>query len=201
MKHYPSIPKFSKGDLKLYTFDKLDGSNLRFEWNKKKGWYKFGTRTRLMDESDVDFGPGIPLFKETLAEPLEKIIVDQGWQEVIVFGEFYGKESFAGTHSPTDPKTITIFDVNPYKMGFLAPQDFLKLFGQFGPKYLGLISWTADFIDKVRKGEMEGIMFEGVVGKVKQGNRVIMYKAKTQAWIDKVFSKFDKETAEIIIRS
>ena len=47
MKSYPSIPKFSFGDIKLHTFDKLDGSNLRFEWTKKKGWYKFGTRSWL----------------------------------------------------------------------------------------------------------------------------------------------------------
>lgn len=34
------------------AFDKLDGSNLRFEWNKKQGWYKFGTRNRMFDRSD-----------------------------------------------------------------------------------------------------------------------------------------------------
>lgn len=201
MKSYPSIPKFKCGNIKLYTFDKLDGSNIRVQYSRKRGWYKFGTRTRLLDESDEIFGPAIPLFKETLAEPLEKIIVDQRWQEVVVFGEYYGSQSFAGLHEKDDPKQITIFDVNPFKKGLLSPQEFLKLFEQYGPRFLGLMNWTAGFVEQVRNGEIEGISFEGVVGKVIHNNKFIMYKAKTQAWIDKVLSRFDKETADIIIRS
>lgn len=201
MKSYPSIPKFKSGNIKLYTFDKCDGSNIRIQYSSKRGWYKFGTRTRLLDESDEIFGPAIPLFKETLAEPLEKIIVDQGWQEAIVFGEYYGSQSFAGLHEKDDPKQITIFDVNPYKRGMLSPQEFLKLFGQHGPRFLGLMNWTVGFVEQVRSGDIEGISFEGVVGKVIHNNKLTMYKAKTQAWINKVLLKFDKETADIIIRS
>lgn len=201
MKHYPSIPKFFGGNIKLHTFDKLDGSNLRLEYSKKRGWFKFGTRNRLFDETDEIFGPAIPLFKETMSEQLAKIIVDNRWQNAVLFGEFWGKESFAGLHIKEDPKFITIIDVNPHKIGIIPPQEFLKLFGEFGPNYLGQINWTAGFIDRVKNEVIEGITFEGVVGKVSENKKIIMYKAKTQKWIDKVKEKYDAETAENIIRS
>ena len=73
MKSYPSVAS-SRGSqfraFKAHVFDKIDGSNLRFEWSPKRGWYKFGTRKRLFDETDEVFGPAVRLWKETFAEPL-----------------------------------------------------------------------------------------------------------------------------------
>ncbi len=44
MKEYPTIPQSIGTAFRelpnVYVFDKLDGSNLRFEWSKKKSWYK-----------------------------------------------------------------------------------------------------------------------------------------------------------------
>jgi len=45
MKSYPSIPGKHTNGIPLTVFDKLDGSNIRAEWSKKRGFYKFGTRT------------------------------------------------------------------------------------------------------------------------------------------------------------
>ena len=46
MKQYPSIPGLKELEKlkgrKIYVFDKIDGSNIRAEWNPKKGFYKFG---------------------------------------------------------------------------------------------------------------------------------------------------------------
>lgn len=59
MKQYPSINSSNGQSFKEFVadvFDKLDGSNLRFEWSKKQGWYKFGTRHRLFDNTDPVFG-------------------------------------------------------------------------------------------------------------------------------------------------
>ena len=198
MKHYPSIEKFRKGRVKLHTFDKLDGSNLRFEWSKKRGWYKFGTRARLFDETDEDFGIAIPIFMERLSEPLGKICTDCRWQDVVVFAEFWGKKSFAGTHVKGDPKQLTVFDVNVYKQGYLPPRTFLKLFGEFGPKYLGDLNWTPGFVEDVQMNRVEGLTFEGVVGKTYVGRKLVMYKAKTGAWIDKVREVFGIRAQEII---
>jgi len=198
MKSYPSIPKFLKGSIKLHTFDKLDGSNLRFEWTRKRGWFKFGTRNRLFDESDDQFGEALPLFYRELAEPLERICVDEKWQKVVVFAEFWGKESFAGYHIEKDPKFLTVIDVSPHQRGILPPREFLKLFEEFAPYYLGEFNWTLGFVERVKLNEIEGITFEGVVGKVGQRNQIVMYKAKTQQWIDKVKNRFADLAQEII---
>lgn len=57
MKDYPSIPGSSKApQLPCIAFKKYDGSNIRAEWSKKRGWYKFGTRTQLIDKTDLVFG-------------------------------------------------------------------------------------------------------------------------------------------------
>jgi len=198
VKSYPSIPKFLKGLVKLHTFDKLDGSNLRFEWTKKRGWFKFGTRRRLFDETDPQFGEAIPIFHRELAEPLAKICVDNRWEKVVVFAEFWGKESFAGYHVDGDPKRLTVFDVSIHRKGILPPREFLKVFGDFGPEYLGEFNWTPGFIDRVRQNEVAGVTFEGVVGKNIQKSRIVMYKAKTQQWIDKVKAKLPDKAQEII---
>lgn len=201
MKSYPSIPKGIGGEGVLHTFDKLDGSNLRFEWTKKRGWFKFGTRRRLFDETDPVFGEAIPLFKNGIAKPLEQIIIKQGWQKVVVFVEFWGPRSFAGLHEPDDPKFLTVIDVSPHQKGILDPKEFLKLFGEFGPRYFGPIPWNQPFVDQVNAGELVGMSFEGVVGKALRNKKIVMFKAKTQAWIDKVKSKYDEQEAEKIIES
>ena len=109
-------------------------ANLRFEWSRKRGWYKYGTRRRLFDHTDPDFGISIALFMNTYAEDLEKIFKDhkkfRGIDKVMVFTEFFGKESFAGLHKSDDPtREVMLFDVNIHKFGFLGPRDFLKIFG------------------------------------------------------------------------
>ena len=50
MKSYRSIPFANKipENETFYVFDKLDGSNIRAEWNPKKGFYKFGSRSQLL---------------------------------------------------------------------------------------------------------------------------------------------------------
>lgn len=62
MKHYPTIPKTVIHDVDVHVFDKLDGSNIRAEWNPKKGFYKFGSRKQLIDE-DTFLGKSIDLIK------------------------------------------------------------------------------------------------------------------------------------------
>lgn len=112
MKTYWEIPGPSKmPQSACIAFDKLDGSNLRFEWNRKRGWNKFGTRRRLMDETDPEYGSAIQLFQETLAEGIEKVLKDEkayrGVERVTAFAEFYGPSSFAGWHDWNEPKQLT----------------------------------------------------------------------------------------------
>ena len=71
MKTYPSIDGLAKAPHKpCYTFVKYDGSNLRFEWSKKRGWYKFGTRKTMIDQNTPVFGSAIPMFLEKYGDGL-----------------------------------------------------------------------------------------------------------------------------------
>jgi len=203
MKSYPSIPYPGKKGTgkKLHTFAKLDGSNLRFEWTKKKGWHKFGTRRHLFDESFDVYGPAIPLFRERLSEPLERIARDNRWDKVIVFCEYYGPQSLGGQHEPDDPMELTVIDVNPHRKGILPPVEFLKLFEEFGPNYLGHLTWSLGFLSRVQSGEVEGASFEGVVGKCTEGKVLKMYKTKTAAWIEAILERHGEEKGRRIINS
>lgn len=211
MKHYPSIPRStgqSFREFQAYVFDKLDGSNLRAEWTRKRGWDKFGTRERLFDKTDPDFGEAIEIFKDTLASDVETVAKNQRWDQLTVFMEFWGDKSFAGQHVKGDPKRLTLFDANPYKKGILGPKEFLDLFGFLGyctyrsPRFLGRFNWTRGFVEEIRTGKgPAGITFEGVVGKAGEGHKLVMAKAKTQAWIDKVMERYGIESGKKIIDS
>lgn len=205
MKTYPSIPRSTGQDFQefeAYVFDKLDGSNLRFEWARKSGWYKSGTRTRLFDQNDPVFGVALHLFHRTMAEPIEVVAMKERWDRVIVFTEFWGPKSLGGLHDPDDPKQLTLFDVNPHKKGLLGPSEFLKLFGDMNiPRFLGVRKWTRGFVDQVRRGEINGITDEGVVGKAGDGHKLVMAKAKTQTWIEKILARYGEAEGRKIVDS
>jgi hypothetical protein len=202
MKSYPSIPR-STGqtfhEFDAYVFDKLDGSNLRWEWNRKSGWVKAGTRNRLFDETDPVFGGAFTVFNATLSDQLEEVARDERWDGLVAFTEFHGPRSFAGLHEPDDPKTLTLFDVAPLRKGLLGPAEFLKLFKHLPtPRFLGRQRWTRGFVDRVRGGEIEGVTDEGVVGKAGEGHKLVMAKAKTQAWVDKVMARYGADGTKIV---
>ncbi len=205
MKEYPSISRNFSEIPGAYIFDKLDGNNIRVEWVRKKGWSKFGCRHRLFDESDPMFTGVKPLFMETLADELEKVAVDQRWDRVIVFAEFWGAKSLSGVRVPGDPMNLSLFDVNPYKRGILGPREFLKLFGN-NPNiktaaFLGIHNWTRGFVDRVWNCDVPGITFEGVIGKGGEGHKLVMAKAKTKPWIEAIRSRYSQEEAEKILSS
>jgi hypothetical protein len=69
------------------------------------------------------------------------------------------------------------------------------------PRLLGKVHWEDSFTRRVRAGEVEGVTFEGVVGKGMRGRKLVMAKAKTQAWIDAVVTRFGKEEGMKIVTS
>ena len=196
MKQYPSIPIVRPDGREMYIFDKHDGSNLRFEWSKKKGWYKYGTRTHLFDESDPAFGSAVPLFHKTYASKIEKILSDNRFDESVVFMEFEGPSSFAGHHIVDEPKILILIDVTKNKKGIVGPKEFLNLFEDTGfcPAFLGRHQWTDEFVRSIREEQLEGITFEGVVGKAGEYCTLKMAKAKTQRWIDKVKARYGEKS-------
>lgn len=187
MKQYPSIDKNIINHIYIYAFDKLDGSNIRAEWNSKKGFYKFGTRHQLMDENTPVFGKAIPLIKEKYEESLGTIFKENKWRDVICFFEWYGPNSFAGQHLESDQKELTLIDVNPFKKGILGPQEFIELFGSQGiPRVLFEGYITEEFVDSVKNSSLEGMTCEGVVCKGIDKNQLSMFKIKSRLWLDKL---------------
>ena len=188
MKTYPSIPKIPKHksvsvDQPVYAFDKLDGSNIRVEWNKKKGFHKFGTRKRLLDPNDEMLGKACQLVDEGLAD----VFIKQQWQNITAYFEYHGPNSFAGRHNPNDEHRLTLIDVNVYKRGFVSPQDFIKIFKGFDTAEL-LYQGNANqaFVDSVENGTLEGMTFEGVVCKYNKKKVHKMFKFKNQAWLQQL---------------
>jgi hypothetical protein len=199
MKTYPVIEYKINGNIHVYAFDKLDGSNIRVEWTIKKGFWKHGTRRRLLDPKEEPLGEAVDLINEKYSEALSKIFYDNKWGRVISFFEFWGPNSFAGNHED-EQHTVTLIDVNPYKKGILPPKEFIDLFegkveipsvlhnGRIGP----------NFVKAVRDGDLDNMTFEGVVCKgVRKSRHLTMFKIKSRAWIKKVKESYGHDEARI----
>lgn len=191
VKTYPSLPYGTDSHLSLFAFDKLDGSNVRAEWTKKKGWTKFGTRHRLVDASDPVFGKVPDIIVAKYGDSIPAALQECGWDKAMCFFEFWGPGSFAGMHDPKATQTVTLFDVAPYREGILDPAMFMGCFGHLDvPRVLLANDWvTPEFIESVRASTLTGMTFEGVVFKTKNNKKTkqpIMFKQKSRAWLDKL---------------
>ena len=70
MLHYPKIPD-SRGcpGGRCVAFDKVDGTNLHWDWDRDFGWHAFGTRRDTFNLTP----DGIALFAAAHPELAEKI--------------------------------------------------------------------------------------------------------------------------------
>lgn len=190
MKPYPSIEYAAECHLPIVAFDKLDGSNVRAEWSKKRGFHKFGTRHRLVDASDPVFGKIPGLVDRKYGQGLGAALLGAGYERAVCFFEFWGPSSFAGTHDLKEDQTVTLFDVAPFNRGILAPDDFLTLAGHLDHAsvlYRG--TCTEELIEQVRSSTLPGMTFEGVVCKSandKKTKMPVMFKQKSRAWLDRL---------------
>ena len=205
MKSYPSITRFeSHKHLNFvgHTFSKIDGSNLRFEWEPKRGWFRFGSRRRLLTEANETFGMAWQLFLNSLSDSIEKKARRFKWPGVIAFAEFWGDNSCGGFHDDTDKKRLRLIDISVYKRGLMEPSEFVKQFdSEFELGYLGEKTWDETFVDAVRDSKLPGMSLEGVVGKVGTGAKRKSLKLKSKAWNEKVVRKFGHEEGQKIILS
>ena len=213
MKQYNSIEYFSKLkiDSNVIAFNKLDGSNLRFEWNQKEskkklnnGFNKFGTRRQIIAPDDETWGEGIELFMNKYSEELDKIFRTNKYyrnaKKVTCFAEFYGENSFAGWHDPAEKgkMQLTLFDIDVYQKGILKAKDFVKQFGHLDiPDIIFEGKYNNQFIEDVRNnvfGLKEGVVVKGVtLTKRKNTENVLMVKIKTLEWLQKVKGLYGAE--------
>ena len=192
MKQYPEIMGSAKAPLgkPCIAFVKYDGSNLRWEWSSKRGWYKFGTRTQMFDKSNPIFGPAISLFLSSMGDEIARRCkkIERGVQSAIVFTEYFGPHSFAGVHELGDRESmeLRLIDVNLYKRGIMRPRDFVRNFGDL--PYAAQVVYEGNlnkqFIEDVRNGVYP--VWEGVVAKGDD----FMVKIKTYAYLKKLNEKF-----------
>lgn len=187
MKQYPSITTNIK-PVYGWVFDKIDGSNIRAEWSTKQGFYKFGTRKRLLQETDPVLGEAVKLIREK-QDQLGQIFSEQKWDRVVAYFEFYGENSFAGAHQDEE-HFVTLIDVDVYKIGILPPQQFIELFKKVGiPKILFEGKIDSQLITDIKQGNIPEMTFEGAVVKYFEYRLTRMFKVKNKAWINKLREK------------
>ena len=81
MKHYNSIPRIQDdGTLKgeeIWAFNKLDGQNFCVKYStKRKEFGPYGSRKRVVDEGDEQFGKTVEFFKNSNIPNELKRLVD-----------------------------------------------------------------------------------------------------------------------------
>ena len=197
MKSYPIIPKQVE-KISAYAFAKLDGSNIRAEWSKKKGFWKFGSRKRLLGPDQGTIFKAEALIKEQ-EDAYARIARENRWERCIFFFEFLGPNSFAGFHDENDAHEVVLLDANPLRHGIIEPKEFVKKFESVKTAELlhhGSIDST--FVDQVKNGTLPGMPLEGVVCKAKNprdSKLPIMFKIKSEAWLQRLkdFCKGDEK--------
>lgn len=211
MKEYPSI--LSAADLlarseeylgrPFVAFDKLDGSNIRAEWDRKRGWHLFGSRRRLLDASQPLLGRAIQLILDGYGDGLARAFTDEPAlgrpQQATAYFEFLGPYSFAGLHDPADlgvpsnePLRVVLIDVNLHRKGFVSAEQFVASFGHLGtPQVVHRGVLDRGFIADVRAGRFgDG---EGVILMGGEGHGRWMAKVKTEAYLRRLKEIFQAD--------
>ena len=203
MIEYPHIMGSSRAPREhCLAFEKFDGSNIRVKYTSKRGFHLFGSRTQMFDRGHPFLGAAVDLFYKFYENPLVDLI-EKEWpneREVIAFLEFFGPNSFAGWHEPTDPKEVVLFDlmIGHKNRKFLLPQEFVKLVGPRCriPRVIYEGNLNDQFIADVRAGQYivnEGVVCKGTEKTGAHRGHVWMAKIKTQAYLDKLFNRYGEE--------
>ena len=212
MKQYHSIEYWNKGVMgtNVFAFDKLDGSNLRFEWTQKDskknsnyGFTKFGTRKQIIGPDDEQWGEGIHIFMDKYATELDRIFRSnkqfRNSKKITSFAEFYGENSFAGWHDPEEKGNmqLTLFDVDVQK-GYIKPRDFVKMFSHLGiPDIVFEGQYNKSLVEDVKNNVYElkeGVVVKGIMLTKRKGiENVFMTKIKTTEWLQKVKGIFGED--------
>jgi hypothetical protein len=149
------------------AFEKYDGTNLHWVWDRELGWHAFGMRRNRfdLDEAGIaEFHANHPgnldapdIFRRDLASQLEKIFRKNpayDVAELTVFTEYFGLGSFAGLHKEDDPKRLVLFDVETPR-GIIGPEQFVADFGALNVArvvYRGKL--TGAFAQDIRDGKI-----------------------------------------------
>lgn len=201
MFRYPKMP--GPGGAKLdrcVAFEKIDGTNLFWEWHREFGWTDLGTRSAsyrldpggvtefIAKHAGLETAPG--LFA-TLGEQLHPVLAAiPGVDHAVAYTELVGPNSFAGMHKTDDPKRLVLFDLYVPGSGFVGPWRFLELFAGLPiPNVVYEGKFNGKLTEDVRAGKYpvaEGVVVKGGSG----GADVWMAKVKTNAYLERLRQAF-----------
>ncbi len=197
MLHYPKIPGSRNApDGRCVAFEKYDGTNLHWEWDRDFGWHSFGPRRAELkfNQCHAHLRQSHVVFLATLADGIERVFRENAayreYQSLKVFTEFLGPNSFAGLHKEDDPKELRLFDVLAEPSGMIGPTRFIADFGHLPIArvvYEGKL--TGKFTEDVRLGKYgvnEGVVCKGGLG----GDDLWMVKVKTYAYMERLKQAF-----------
>ena len=202
MLHYPKIPSSKHCRLgPCVVFDKVDGTNLHWDFDHEFGFHAFGTRRdsfNLLEGGIAAFYSAHPnltgaasLFLEQLAEPAWQALRALDARQAVLFTEYVGANSFAGAHHPDDTKRLVLFDVS-LEGALLGPLDFLKHFGHLEiPRVLYQGKFKGQLLEEIYQGKFD--VPEGVVVKGGSGDKLWMAKVKTRAYEQKLKASFGQD--------
>lgn len=199
---YPKIPGSTHApSAQCIAFEKCDGTNLHWIWERELGWYAFGMRRNRYDLDErgiIEFNTNhrgysdvSEIFKRELATPLEEIFQthpDYNSNEITVFTEYLGPNSFAGLHKADDPKELVLFDVMT-ENGIVEPNKFVTDFQIVRtPSVIYRGKLSGKFTHEVRQGKYD--VSEGVVCKGCDGGNIWMVKIKTNEYMERLKQAF-----------
>ena len=205
MLHYPKIPGSARCPSgRCVAFEKYDGTNLHWDWDRDFGWHSFGTRRdafNLTDAGIAEFAAkhahlaqAPATFTSGLADAIATVFRDNpaycAYPSLKIFTEFLGAHSFAGLHREDDPKALRLFDVWAEGFGMIGPRQFVADFGHLPIArvvYQGKL--TGQFTEDVRRNKYdtpEGVVCKGGEG----GPDLWMVKIKTDAYRAKLKQAF-----------
>jgi hypothetical protein len=201
---YPKIPENTNGFLdKCIAFEKYDGTNLHWTWNKSDGWHLFGTRRTEFfmnrigasefnkEHSALKNAPHV--FNEQFRDRLTAFFSQHkvySLNKITVFFEFLGPNSFAGGHSEldvlNDDQDLILIDVMVGK-NIIPPKQLIDDFewlNNFLAKVVYTGKYTGQFTEDVRKGKFninEGVVCKGIVD-----GQLFMTKVKTNDYLKRL---------------
>ena len=200
MREYHKIYYYNKGIIgaPVIAFDKLDGSNIRVEWSKKRGFYKYGTRTQMLDKSHQQLGNAVSIFEEKYFEPLNTYFSTnkdyRALQSITIFLEYFGPNSFAGYHEPTDKMDVVLLDVWQHSKGWVEPKEFVNQFSGFGiPDIIYRGNLNNEFIQDIKDDKYnlkEGVVVKGLQDTKRVDKKVWMVKVKANHWYERVKERY-----------
>jgi len=214
MKHYDSFENIRFDQMlmgeEVWAFNKLDGQNFCARYSPKlKTFNMYGSKTQNVDETSEQFGSAVKYFKEFMHDPIRDIIIKNSKkgdvfnsvEEITVFCEWYGENSFSGFHVEGDELRLSLIDIFLKKRGYIEPKPYYNLFNGVVelPELIYKGKLTAEFIYSIQNNDWTDpncqypTVKEGVVCKrstLMRGQRMPKCKIKTNWWLTELKNRY-----------